>query len=305
MSGKVLSPIAITPDMVTACSVAEPDSTVGEVEWDAATSYAVGQEVVRTTTHRLYANLIAGVDATPPENAPNRWMDVRPTNKFAAFDHYQSTAIRQAGTLTMTVKPGIITDMVWYGLEGDSLHVVCKNATSGAVYHDETIALSQYLSGDLMWEFYFGVARQRQRASITGLVPDDALVELTLTASPVTGFAGIGIWALGHFDSIGLPLTGFTAEPITYRRIKTDDYGNLTVTGGPSAKNLNGNFFLPSEEANALCDIITRNLGVPCAWVVSQLPQYDYLSAFGLGEAKLTADNASTVGVSMTVRGTI
>lgn len=303
MKAQVLSPITITGAMVTACSVAEPDTSRGEALWNAATNYAIGTEVIRTTTHRVYTSLATGVDAGLPEDTPTRWKNTRPTNKMAAFDVYKSTAIKKAGTLTMTVKPGIITGMQFFGLVGDALQVVCKNATSGAVYFDQTSSLSLYLTGDLEWEFWYGVPKQQDSLRIPNLVPDDAQVEITLTPSPTTGMAEIGIWALGSFNDLGLPEKGFKASPVDYSRIVFDaDTGEVSINKGLAAKNLAGEcVMLSAVEAQAVLDVIYQLLGVPVAVVVTDAAGYDFLSAFGLLTGDVTAGDLCNL--SLSVRG--
>ena len=303
MTTQVLNPIAITGAMVTASVVLEPDAARGEVAWNAADNTVIGWERIRTTTHRVYTAIAAGVDAGLPENTPGRWKDTRPTNKFAAFDFYRSTAIRYAGTLTQTVRPGIITDMDFSGLEGDALHVVIKNATSGVPYYDQTHSLSTYLSGDLEWEFWFGTPMQQDGLLIAGLVPDDAQVEITLTPSLITGFAGIGIWAMGTYNDIGDPQFGFKAKWVDYSYIDIDANGDAVVVKGPNAKDLVGSCVMDAAQANAVCDTVGKLMGVPCAWRVSPLIGYDYLRTFGLGSADITAENEGEATASLTVRG--
>lgn len=307
MKAQVLAPITILDAMITASAVAEPDTTlaVPEAAWNAATSYAIGNEVIRAGTHRVYTSLATGVDAGLPEATPGRWKDTRPTNKWAAFDLYRSTAIKKTGTLTMTVKPGIITGMQFFGLVGDSIRVVCKNATSLTTYYDETTSLGLYLSGDLEWEFWFGIARQQESLRINGLYPNDAQVEITLTPSTVTGTAQIGIWALGSFSDLGIPRKGFKASPVDYSRITVDSVtGEVSIGKGLAAKNISGEcVMLTAEEGQAVCDVVYQLLGVPCAWVITTAAGYDYLSTFGLGSADITAGDLPTL--SLTVRGII
>lgn len=305
MTTQVLYPIPITSAMVTASVVAEPDALRGEVAWNAATSYTIGVEVVRSTVHRVFTSLASGVDAGLPEATPLRWEDTRPTNKMAAFDNYQSTAIRYAGTLTQTVKPGIITDIDFYGLEGDALRVVCKNAGSGAVYHDETFGLSTYLTGDLEWEFWFGTPIQQTGVLVAGLVPDDAQVEITLTPSLATGFAAIGIWAMGSYSDIGDPQFGFKAKWVDYSYIDIDKAGNAVIKKGLAAKDLVGSCVMDADKANGVCDTVGKLLGVPCSWRVSPLVGYDYLRAFGLGTADIGPDNEGEATASLNVKGLI
>lgn len=305
MKAQVLAPITITDSMYTASAVAEPDVATGEAVWNAATSYAIGDEVIRTGTHRVYTALAAGIDASLPEATPARWRDTRPTNKWAAFDLYRSTAIRINGTLTLTLRPGIITGLQFFGLVGDSIQVVIKNATSLVTYYDETTSLSLYLSGDLEWEFWFGTPGQQDSLRITDLYPDDAQVEITLTASVVTGWAQIGILAVGSFNDIGLPEKGFKASPVDYSRINVDEAtGEVSIVRGLAAKNISGQCVMTTAaEAQAVADVVYRLLGVPCAWVITSEAGYDYLSTFGLGSADITAGDLTTL--SLEVRGII
>lgn len=304
-AAEVLTPIEIVGPMVTASSVAEPDTSRGEVVWVATDSHVIGQERIRPATHRVYTAIASGVDAGPPEDTPTRWKDTRPTNKYAAFDVYRNTAIKQAGTLTQTVKPGIITAMRFYGLVGDALRVVCKNATSGTVYFDQTTSLSTYLSGDLMWEFYFGTPRQQDGLSVRGLTPQDAQVEITLTPSPITGLAEIGIWALGSWEYLGIPLKGFRASPVDYSLIDVDAHGDLFIQKGLNAKNIVGECYMAGADAQAVVDVVYRLLGVPVAISISTESKFDYLNAFGLLSADITAPETDHAFLSLTVRGVI
>ena len=52
----ILNPITLTPAMFTANNVPVNDYAV----WNAATNYTIGTKVIRTTTNKIYRNLIAG-----------------------------------------------------------------------------------------------------------------------------------------------------------------------------------------------------------------------------------------------------
>lgn len=303
MSALVLTPIKIAAAMVAACNVPEPDT--GETPWNPATNYSIGTEAILTSTHRVYTALASGIDAGSPDVTPLRWKDTRPTRRYAAFDYYRSTAIRKNATLTMTVKPGIITAMDFRGLEGDSLHVVCKNATSLTAYHDQTYSLMDYLTGDLMWEFYFGTPRQKDALMIDGLYPQDAQVEITLTVSTTTGYAGIGTFSLGNWDDLGDAQIGMTWEPVDYSYIDVDKNGEVYIEKGLSAHNINGDCITTKEKAQAVADVATRVLGVPVAVQVTKENGFDYLSMFGLLVAKITPLEGDEVRVSLTGRGLI
>lgn len=96
----MLSAYPITSSVLASSTVAEPSA--GEAVWNAATSYAEGNVVIRTTTHRKYECQIAGADSTIPENAPTRWLDIGPTNKWAMFD--QNRNAQTVATTSMQVE---------------------------------------------------------------------------------------------------------------------------------------------------------------------------------------------------------
>lgn len=306
MDVQILEPITFAASMVTACSVAEPDATTGEAAWAAATVYAIGDEVVRTTTHRVYAALASGADAGLPEDTPLRWFDTRPSNKYAAWDQYRNTATTSTATLTQTFKPGIITGLQFFGLVGDTIRVVCKNADTLATYYDQTTSLAYYLSGDLMWEFYFGSPRQQDGLRISGLYPQNAQVEITITVSTATATAAVGLISAGSWAALGLPKIGFTAKPVDYSQIKADRYGNVEIIAGLSAKNITGDcVMLNLSDAQAAADVVYRLLGTPCAVVVSDVLGYDYLNAFGLVSADITPAGGNLTNFALNIRGMI
>ena len=106
---QIIEPHTVTDVMLVSSTVPETDYAA----WNAATSYTVGTKVIRTTTHKVYENLIAGVDATLPENATGgatpRWLDLGATNSWAMFDDKVGTATTSASTLTVVLDPGSIS----------------------------------------------------------------------------------------------------------------------------------------------------------------------------------------------------
>lgn len=301
---RLLRPIPVADGVLSASSIAEPDASVGEVAWNAATNYAIGARVVRETTHRVYVALSAGVSATAPEDDAVKWLDAGPSNRWAAFDNYKSTASSASSTISMTLTPGVCTGMAFYGLVGSTLRVVLKDAVSAEVYSDTVYSLDDYLTGDLMWEFYFGTPRQRDTLRIGDLYPRNYLVELTL--SPTGGKAAVGIIAVGDWSDVGLARYGFKAQPVNYSRIKTDDYGATTIVRGLVARNLNGETEVVSaSDAQAAADVIFSVLSTPVAVETHPAPRYDYLSTFGLVSADVAAIGPDMAALTITVRGLI
>ena len=67
-------PYTITDPVLTSSSVPETDHAA----WVSGTTYAAGDRVIRTGTHRIYERLIPGAGTTPPESDSANWRTPRP-----------------------------------------------------------------------------------------------------------------------------------------------------------------------------------------------------------------------------------
>ena len=109
---KVIKPITITSGMLLSSSVPETDYAA----WSAATAYALGAKVIRTSMHRIYQRLVSGTTATAPESDPVNWLDIGPTNRWAMFDGEISTSTTKATSLAVTLAPGRASGLALIGL---------------------------------------------------------------------------------------------------------------------------------------------------------------------------------------------
>lgn len=298
----VLAPNTISDAQFTASNVAEPDTATGEVTWVSGASHTVGMQRIRTTTHVIYECIVATSGTTPPEDDPTNWAEVGPTNKWAWYDRYSDTLTTRATPLTITVTPGTVTAIDFYGLVGESLRIQVKDAPGGTTYFDTTYGLVDYAGPDLMWEFYFGTERTLSEFIVSN-IPPNPTCEVTITLSATTGNVSIGRMSFGNFESLGAPEQGFTSKPRTFSRIRTDEFGNVTIKRGRSAVDLSGTAILEQADANAAHATIKGLLGVPVSVVPSELTQFTYLKTFGLVEADISSISATHAKLNIKVEG--
>ena len=77
---RVMVPVTISDSMILAgTSIAEPAAS--ETVWVSGGTYTLGQERIRTTTHRVYECAHSGRTALP-EADPTFWQDTRPTLRW-------------------------------------------------------------------------------------------------------------------------------------------------------------------------------------------------------------------------------
>jgi hypothetical protein len=138
----ILTPLTITGAMILAgTTIAEPDAS--ETAWVSAGTYTVGQERIRTTTHRVYECVQASSGRTAlPEVDTAYWLEKRPTKRWAPFDSYTSTAASGTTSMTYVLQPGYFNALAMYGLIGTSAAITVKDAPAGLAHErDQPVLL--------------------------------------------------------------------------------------------------------------------------------------------------------------------
>lgn len=307
MTLSLLNPVSIADAMLTSSTVAEP--AAGETAWNAATSYTVGQRVIRTTTHRIYENLIAGVDATLPENATSatlttpRWLDYGPTSRWAMFDSVVSTPTTIATPLTVVLHPGQHNAVFLAGLDAEDYTITVKDAPGGAVVFTQSGTLEASMPPDY-YEHFFDRFRPLTDLLVTDIPPYNN-AEITITLTKGSGNVSCGIVALGDLRPLGATQYGAKAKPKTYSYIGIDDFGNNTIVRRKSAKDMSATAFLAVSEADTVLDAITSVLDVPCVWVGMEGDGYTGLRVFGLGSGEVSYDYPQDCLLNLEVKGLI
>lgn len=306
---KILVPLTITDAMMSSSTIAEP--AAGETAWAAGTNYVVGQRCILTATHRVYENLIGGINATSPDQALTgatpRWLDYGPTLKWAAFDSVVNTPSSATTTFTHVILPGFFNAIAFYGMDGATLTVSIKTAPGGTVFYT--------YSGLLLeppidyYDYYFGTIR-----GLTKLVLSDILLyanpEVTITVAG-TGTVKAGMIAFGDLrlligaNGVGGTQHGASAEPVTYSYINTDVYGRTSIVRRHSATNMRATVMIPQSEADSALAIVQSVLDIPAAWIATDVTGYDGLNVFGLGSGSLSYNDPSYASLNIMVKGFI
>lgn len=309
----VLVPREITSARLVSSTVPEPDAArvfadgaVGEVAWNPATSYAIGQRAVLVSTHRVYRNRLGGVDAASPELDANRWFDEGPTNRWAWADAEVSTATVADSPMSVVLEPGAVTDLGLYGLANvDEVRVRLWETAGGVLLVDQLYTTEDFMGADLYWAFFFDEPRQRSQLVVSGL-PASTSSRVQLDVSSFNGEpVSVGMVAMGVFETLGSAEYGATASPQDYSRVTTDEYGTTKVVRGRSAKDLRATLHMHRDEANAADALVYRLLGVPVVLRLSTEAAYDYLTSYGLLSADITPAGPSVAKLNLTLKGIV
>lgn len=303
----MLSPIPIVDSMVLAgTSVLEPAG--GEVAWVASATYTLGARRVRSTTHRVYECVQAHSGrATVPEADPAYWLDVGPTQRWAPFDAYVSTAAATATSLVYELQPGYFNACAIYGLVGSSLTVSVLDGPGGEAIYSTEMALYADPAG--WYEYLFLPAIPREKVVLTGFpLRPGAVLRIEVAGAQVA----VGLIAVGDYRSIFGDVSepagvmwGASVEPVTYSYIKTNDDGTTRIVRRSSATGLRCNVHLPLASANYALSSVRAVLDVPVAWIGPNVAGLEGLNVFGLGSGSLVYDGPRHATLSLSVKGLI
>ena len=304
-----LVPLPITSAMISSSTIAEPAS--GEAVYVSGTTYAIGALVISTTTHRVYQSLQnsnVGHDPTVLANSA-WWQDIGPTQKWAPFDNYTSTAATGVTTLSYVLLPGFVNAIALYGIVGASVSIVVKDTAGGTIIYSNTVDVYEGAAG--WYEYFFTTPKQKTKIVLTDLPlrPDP---EITITVSASSGVTvSLGMLVIGDMRNLldsaewGGTTYGATSEPTTYSYIKADDFGNVTIKRRYSATNINIKVAMPQQQADYALQTLQGMLDTPAAWVATDRTGYQGLNVFGLASGSLSYDGPTNVSLNIKVAGMI
>jgi len=261
MTFNVFRPITLPAARLVSSSVPATDHAA----WDAATSYTVGQLVIRATTHRIYENLIAGVDAALPENATSgitpRWLDIGPTNRWAMFDNMTTTATTDASPVIVSMQPGAINSVAIVGASG--VATVNATLTDGTTeIYNQTKGLDGTVLTD--WYQYFFEPYDTSDTVFFDGIPSYLTGTLTITFTAAgSATPAVGALIMGTLYELGSAEYGASAGIVDYSVKSTDDFGNTTLLQRSFSKKMSVRLFLPTANMRKVHTLLASIRSTP------------------------------------------
>lgn len=297
MTAHILNPVTITTAMLTSSTVAENDYAA----WSAATTYAAGDFVIKTSTHRIYQSSQGSNLNKDPETAgATWWVDIGPTNRWAMFDGENSTQTTGAGGFTVVFKPGMINEIYLGGVDAVSVDVSIKDMPGGTVIFSQHVDLTLRTPAN-WYEYFFLPFSQLSSAVILG-IPPVSTSEVTLTFNS-GGTAKCGIMAAGQARNIGKTLYGVRTKAVDYSYVSTDAFGRTRITKRRSSRDIAATAWLKLSEANRVEDLLSELLSVPVCVIFSEEPQHGGLRGFGLMTGEISYDYPQDCKLTINLKG--
>lgn len=298
---RCIPPITITDAMLTSSSVAEP--AAGETAWNAGTAYTVGQQAIRTTTHRVYQRLVAGTTATAPESDPTNWLDVGPTKRWSMFDTLRNSATSSTSNIVVTVTPGQRIDSIaLMGLVGSSVTITMTVAA--ATVYTGTYSLLRRTTLD--WsDYYFGTFAWGGSLVKFDLPPYSGAA-ITITINTVDGSAACGAMVIGRSVYMGTAEHQASSEAMNFSTVTRDAFGNATLVPRRTVPASRQTLVAPVEIVDKLRELRALGNATPMVWsgLDDKDQHYFFESLLMLGiykEFTITDDNTVFAKVQLSL----
>lgn len=274
---RVIKPLAVTDAMLVS-NAPETDYAA----WVAATSYALGARVIRTTTHKIYERLISGVSATNPENDATNWLEIGPTNRWKMFDNSNTTQTERPGSIVVALTPGkVVNSLALLNVVADTVQVEVIDPVDGTVY-DQTFDMQAPLTESSWYAYFFSEIKRGTRVTLTDM-PAYGSADIVVTLTIATGNAACGVLVIGTAREIGAYGIEYGARVGVqdYSRKERDAFGNYRYVKRANSKKFNVSMLLDNSDLDAV-NLFLSELDGPVVWIGSDT--YDSLIVYGFAK---------------------
>lgn len=258
---RLLRPVTITDAMLVSSTAPETDHAA----WSAATTYALGNRVIKASTHRIYESVQGSNLNHDPETDTTStwWLDVGPTNRWAMFDQAVGSQTSQATPLTVVLEPGIVAGLALLDVEASAATVTM---TSGAVaVYSATVDMIDGTELVDWYGYFFDAIEPRDTLVLTDLPAyDDGQITVTLTAAAT---ARCGTLAVGPLLEIGNINYGAGIGIIDYSRKETDAFGVTTLLERSYARRAEVEVVVEAGRVNYVARALAAVRAIPCVWI--------------------------------------
>ena len=267
---KFIRPTTINDARLTSSTVPENDHPV----WLATTNYTLGTRVIRPTTHTIYENVLAGVNAGLPEATPTRWLAIGPTNRWAMFDEKVGTVTTAADSMTIVLTPGRINSLALLGLSASTVTVTLV-AGGDTVYSASTDLITKTNVGN-WYEYFYEPIYESSELVITNLI-DAALLDvpaygdgvLTITISRPGGTVACGMLVVGLLTDIGKTQYGASVSIRDFSRKEADAFGNYSILQRAYSQKMSLDVVVERAQVDNVVKNISRYRATNLVWIGS------------------------------------
>lgn len=254
-----IKPVSISDATLISSTIAEIDYSA----WASGTTYALGDKVILTSTHRVYESLqAANTNRNPTEAASTWWLDIGPTNRWAMFDDVVSTQTTANASMTVSIAPGMANGLAIINMSGVNSIDVTMTVDATVVY-SRSIDLISAVSD--WYGYFFDSIIDRTDYVITDLpLYASGVIEVVFSGASTMA---IGVLAAGVVSDLGLAKYGAKIGITDYSKKDTDDFGNTIIVRRAFSKRFTVDLELSSADVDAIASKLSDARSIPCVWI--------------------------------------
>ena len=269
---RLIDPVTVTDSVLLSSTIPETDYPA----WSAAATYAIGDLVMRTTTHRVYVALVAGIDSGTPETTPARWKRVGSTNRWRMFDESVGSRSSASGSLTVRLQPGYADALALLEMQASTAVVLVSDST-GRVKYARVADLTGLQVVD-WWQYFTAEATPKTSLLLTGLpISSGDVVDVSLYGSTVE----LGVLSIGTETKLGLPQYGLGLGIADYSRKETDEFGETSIVERAFAKRCTLRVAIERDATEKVFTKLAKLRAKNVVWIPSPASGYEVLSVYG------------------------
>jgi hypothetical protein len=224
---QVIVPLEAT---LTSSGISEPDVSRGEVVYSTLTTYNTGDQVISTSTHKIYESLQDSNLNKPlpvaPEITTDWWIEVGPTNKYACMDLTRNTQTVGGTSLTMVITPGArINSIALMGLEAEHATILMESGGNTVYEAEYDLRLRRVVNA----AGYFFKPFIYQASVVEFDLPPYYNSTITLTFTRNTGEVLVGGIVVGTYVYLGRTQPKAVNDALNFSVVDRDAYGTLAA----------------------------------------------------------------------------
>lgn len=256
----------IKPTTMTSGALVSTTATETVLAWNSATSYALNDRALLTSTNLIYACIQTPCVNKDPATQPLYWSTVGPTNKWAMFDSQVSTATTATTTLTVVLDTGFVNSLAMVGLVGSSVTVSATDGAAGPTVYSTTVALDGAIILD-WYQYFFEPFNTLSEIALTNIPTYTALrITATITGSSVA----VGNLIFGTSYDLGMTEASPNIGIIDYSRKDTNSTTGVTTFAVRSySKRMSVRSMIDTASLNKVQRVLTDVRATPCMWIGS------------------------------------
>jgi hypothetical protein len=269
MTLAVIKPVRVTDDMLLDTNVPEDDHGA----WDAGATYALGDRVLLTSTHKVYESLSGENVGNNPVSSLTDWIEVGPTNRWRLFDTSNSTVTSAADSMFYELQTGAVVNAVaLLNVNAYSVRVRMTDPVDGVVYDKTTSLLGSIPSPD-WYDFFFAlVSPVDTHVALDMPSYADATLRVDLFGD---GLVSCGILMFGYQLRMGEGVEhGARVGIQDYSRKERNEFGDTVLVQRAFARRAELSMMVRNGAVDGVMTQLSRLRATPVLWV-----GYERLSA--------------------------